>query len=713
MRQVLQTLGTGQVQVCDVPSPILRPGGVLVANRASVISVGTDRTQLDFGRKSLLAKARERPQQVRQVLQSVLRDGLTLTRARVARKLESQVALGYSCAGIVEAVGQGVDDLAVGQRVACAGAGYASHAERVWVPKNLVVPVPDGVSFEHAAFATMGAIALQGVRQAEPRLGDVVAVIGLGLLGQLTVQLLHAAGARVIAIDVDAERVALAASFGAHARLRADAVEQAVLAATGGLGADAVLIAAATSSDDPIRLAGRISRDRGRVVLVGAVPMNVPRSPFYEKEIELRFSRSYGPGRYDRAYEEQGHDYPAGYVRWTERRNLAEFLRLVANGAVRLDPLISRSCPLEDAPDAYGLLQEKGSRAPLGVVITYPEQATSSPARIPLGPALASPPGVRVARSRPAIGFIGAGSFAADTLLPILKGMDVDLAGVATARGVTAREAGRQFGFRYLAASPEALLADDAIDAVFIATRHDQHAPLAAAALRAGKAVFVEKPLALDEPSLDDVVSAATGGPPLLVGFNRRFAPATLFLRERLVSLPGARVVHIRANAGALPPDNWVHDPVAGGGRIIAEGCHFIDLAIHLVGAQVTDVSAATLGPPDPAARLHDNAVVTLTFEDGSLATVLYTSKGNPSAGKERVEVFAAGVAMFIDDFRTAEVHGERLERWKGKQDKGHAEQLRRFIAALKSAGPSPASLEELAASTRVTLRAAELVRGW
>ncbi|HSJ25427.1 MAG TPA: bi-domain-containing oxidoreductase [Longimicrobiales bacterium] len=743
MKQVLQVLGTGEIKVVDVPAPVLRPGGVLVRNRASVISVGTDRTQIDFGRKSLVAKAKERPEQVKQVLQSMARDGVAATRARVRRKLDSHVALGYSCAGVVEAVGEGVDDIEVGMRVACAGAGYASHAERVWVPKNLVVPVPDDVAFDHAAFATMGAIALHGIRQAEPALGDVVAVVGLGLLGQLTVQMLVAAGVRVVAIDLDPQRVALARESGAVGLLRSEAVEAGVAAATGGLGVDATLICAATSSEDPIRLSGRITRDRGRVVLVGAVPMNVPRSPFYEKEIDLRFSRSYGPGRYDRSYEEQGNDYPIGYVRWTERRNLAEFLRLVAAGSVRLDPLITHASGYEDAAAAYATLRNSDGPAPLGVVLRYPEQMPPSSDRIPLHGAVADgaaagagatnagsvrasaairEPVAGSPRPDPGIGFVGAGSFAADTLLPALKQLGGRLVGVATARGVTALDAGSHFGFRYLAADAETLASDNDVDALFIATRHDEHARLAALALHAGKAVFVEKPLALDEPSLDEVIAVAQHAPPLMVGFNRRFAPATLFVRERLARLPGARVVSIRVNAGALPADSWAHDPAIGGGRLVGEGCHFIDLAMHLVGgARVTDVHAVALGGPDTAARLKDNVNVTLRFDDGSLATILYTSKGSASAGKERVEVHAAGATAIIDDFRTAEFHAagsgsgsQRVERWKakgGKQDKGHVEQLRRFLAAVRDGTTSPIPLQELVDSSRVTLRAAASLR--
>jgi predicted dehydrogenase/threonine dehydrogenase-like Zn-dependent dehydrogenase len=705
MKQVLQVLGTGDIRVLDVPPPQVRPGGVLVRTAASVISVGTDRSQLEFGRKSLMAKARERPQQVGQILQSVARDGLRATRERVRRKLESYVALGYSCAGYVEQVGAGISELREGMHVACAGAGYASHAELVWVPRNLVVPVPAGVPSEHAAFATMGAIALHGIRQTGPALGEVVAVIGLGLIGQLTVQLLIAAGVDVLAVDVDPLRVEMATGFGAVGIRRADPVELAVAAATQGLGVDAVIITAGTSSNDPIKLAGRITRDRGRVVMVGVSPMDVPRSPFYEKEIELRFSRSYGPGRYDPSFEEKGIDYPPGYVRWTERANLAEFLRLVAKRHVLIEPLISARHQVDDANSAYAPLERGGAHQPLGVVLTYPRSETPPARSTAIG--ISEPQ-----RNGDGIGFIGAGSFATDTLLPGLRRLRANLVAVSTARGVTALQATEQFGFRYAANSPEELLSDETVGIVFIATRHHDHARWAEQALRAGRAVFVEKPLALDETSLQAVLEAAAGAPQLMVGFNRRFAPATKFVMERLARLPGARVVQVRVSAGSLPVDAWLHDPDVGGGRLIGEACHFIDLARHLVGAPIRHVQIMPLDGPDPASRLNDNFIVSLSFGDGSIASIVYTSKGSTTAGKERVEVFAAGTTSIIDDFRTAAFYSDKVERWRGRQDKGHFEQLRCFLAAVRQGDPSPIPLEQLAEVSEATLLAAAALRG-
>ncbi len=710
MRQIVQNMETGALRLTEVPAPALRAGGVLVRTVASVISIGTERMKLDFGRKSLLGKARERPDQVRKVIDAARREGVLAAYRRARNRLAGLSPMGYSCAGIVEAVAPDVTELRVGDRVACGGANYASHAERVFAPKNLVVPVPASVPLDAAAFATLGAIALQGVRQAELRLGESAAVIGLGILGQLTVQILRAAGVQVLAVDVDPARVALAARHGARAVARSGDVVGEARLLTRGAGVDAAIITAATSSDDPVRLGGDLCRDRGRVVVVGAVPTRPSRNDFYAKELELRLSRSYGPGRYDPEYEEKGHDYPIGYVRWTERRNLAEFIRLLENGSVRLDDLVTHRFPFGEAERAYELLGGEAGRSALGVVLEYPAAPEPEPSRIALaaGRSAAAAPARTARAGRVRIGMIGAGAFGMHTLLPQLGRLDVDLQGIVTASGISARSAGDRHGFRYAAAAPEELFADPEIDAVVIATRHGEHAALAAAALRAGKAVFVEKPLALDELSLDDVLAAAAGGPPLLVGFNRRFAPATAFVRERLGALAGARVVHVRANAGSIPANSWVHDPAAGGGRIRGEGCHFIDLGLALAGSPPAEVAALALAGADPAAALLDNVQVTIRCQDGSLVSVLYVAKGNSRSGKERVEVFAGGATAIIDDFRRAEFWSAagRRERWKGTQDKGHAAELKAFVAGVRT-GSSPVPLAELEASMRATLRAA------
>lgn len=706
MKILVQQTGTGRVERVDVPAPVVGPGQVRILTRASVVSVGTERTAIEFGRKSLLAKAMERPQQVQRVLSSVARDGLGRTVDRVKDKLESYFAPGYSSAGSIEEVGALVRGLEPGQRVACAGAGYAVHAERVVVPENLVVALPDDVSFEAAAFTTLGAIALQGVRQADVRLGEFVAVIGLGLLGQLTVQMLVASGVRPIAIDLDAERVRLAAGHGAVAALRSDDVQGIVREATGGIGVDATIITAATSSEDPVRLGGDLTRERGRVVIVGAVPVNVPRSPYYEKELDVRMSRSYGPGRYDPSYEEKGHDYPVGYVRWTERRNMEAFVRLLSTGDVEVGPLITHRYTFEDGERAYSEIMDPAADVPpLGVVLEYPAEATVEPSRVHVG-GRSAPAG-----PRPGIGLIGPGSFARDTLIPALKSLDVDLRGVVSGSGVSGRNVAERHGFAYLATAAE-LLNDEAIAAVIIATPHASHAVEATAALTAGKATFVEKPLALNQASLREVLRAAQGGPPLMVGFNRRFAPATRFLSERLEGVTGARVVVIRVNAGRIPANHWIHDPEVGGGRLLGEGCHFIDLAAYLVGSGPVAVAASAVGGDDAEADLRDNFVVTLRFPDGSIGSIVYTSRGDKESGKERVEVFAGGMTGVIDDFRRAEVwRGGKNEEWKGKPDKGHQAELAAFVEAVRTGSESPIPLPDLAASSLAALRAVDALR--
>jgi predicted dehydrogenase/threonine dehydrogenase-like Zn-dependent dehydrogenase len=716
MRQLIQEMDSGRLRLVEVPAPVLRPGGVLVRTRHSVISVGTERSTVELGRKSLVGKALQRPDQVRKVLDTAAREGVASAYRKAKTRLSDLSPMGYSAAGVVEGVGLGVTGIEAGDRVACAGAGYASHAERLWVPKNLVARVPAGVASEAAAFATLGAIALQGVRQAEPRLGETVAVIGLGILGQLTVQLLSAAGVRPIGIDLDPSRVALAAEHGAQGLVRSADVEARVADATGGFGADAVIITAATSSTDPIELAGALARDRARVVVVGAVPIEVPRSPYYEKELDVRLSRSYGPGRYDPSYEEGGHDYPVGYVRWTEQRNMGAFLELVGTGKIVLDRLITHRFPFEDAVSAYDMVMGDEAASVLGVVLEYGEggERTADAGRIylPGNTGRAAPSAVRGgAGGRPGIGLIGAGSFAQGVLVPALKKLDIALLGVSSGGGVSARKAAEGHGFKYLASSPEEIFADPETAAVIIATRHGEHARLATEALRAGKAVFVEKPLALTETELDEVVDAALAGPPLMVGFNRRFAPATVFVRRRLANLPGGKVVHVRANAGYIPPESWVHDPADGGGRLVGEGCHFIDLALHLAGSRAVRVETVALAGDDPAASLQDNFMVSMQCADGSIASVLYTAKGSPRSGKERVEIYAAGRSAVIDDFRLAEVQGRKRERWRGRQDKGHSSELAAFVAAVRHGGTSPIPLAELEHTSRVTLLALESLR--
>jgi predicted dehydrogenase/threonine dehydrogenase-like Zn-dependent dehydrogenase len=703
MKQVVQNYRTGELRVDDVPAPIARARGLLVQTLVSAVSAGTEKSKVDLARKSLVGKAMSRPDQVKKVLDTLKKEGARATFSKVRNKLDALSPLGYSAAGRVVAVGDGCEGFGVGDVVACAGAGFANHAELLWVPANLCSKVPDGVTPEAAAFATIGAIALQGVRQAEAQLGETIAVIGLGLLGQLTVQLLRAAGCRVIGVDVDAWKVELARSQGAHLALsRSDDVVGQTYAFTDGRGADSIIITAAAPNNDPVVLAGDIARDRAHVVMVGAVPLDVPRSPYYEKELDVRLSRSYGPGRYDKNYEEKGLDYPVGYVRWTENRNMQAFLHAIAAGQVQLDGLITHRVPLVEAERAYNLIAGDSGERFLGVVLTYPDEPVRT------RPVVKSAVATRARGAR--LGFIGAGSFAGGTLLPILKASaGVSLVSVCSASGLTARDAARRHGFAKACASPDEILEDEGIDAVVITTRHDSHAELAARALARGKAVFVEKPLALTRAQLSEVMTAASTNPALVVGFNRRFSPHTAIVQRAFAGIAGARVIMIRVNAGAIPADSWIHDPESGGGRILGEVCHFVDLAQTLADSTIRRVHATAIALPDPASRLRDNVAITLELDNGSLANILYTSKGDPALGKERVEVFAGGVSAVIDDFvTTTVVRGGKTERHKTTQDKGHREELSRFLRMLASGGPSPTPMWAVHSSSLATIAAVE-----
>jgi predicted dehydrogenase len=689
--------------VAEVPEPASKSGAVLVRNVASLISAGTEKMVIDFAGKSLIQKAQDRPDLVKQVMDKVRKDGFIPTVQTVLSRLGQPIPLGYSCAGIVETVGRGAEEFAVGDRVACAGMGAASHAHAVVVPKNLTVPIPDAVSFEDASYVTLGAIALQGVRIADIRLGDRVAVIGLGLLGQLTVQILRSSGARVIGIDLDPAKVALAIELGAETAVaRAEDVKGAVGTFTGGVGVDAVIIAAATDSNDPIELAGDISRDRGHVVMVGAVKMDIPRKVYYEKELDLRLSRSYGPGRYDPEYEERGRDYPIGYVRWTERRNMEEFLRLVAAGHVSPHRLTTHRFGIERAEEAYEIVTGKRSEPFAGIVLTYETPSSPSTAR---SVSLADRP--RKSGSV-GIGFIGAGNFAQSVLLPrFARETKVDLVAVATGKGVTATTVGEKFKFRVATTDHTQLLTDDSIDAVVVATRHGSHARFASEALRAGKGVFLEKPLAIHEEGMSQVLAAQKeSGQPLTVGFNRRFSSHARVVRDAFANA-GPLAIQYRINAGPIPRESWIHDPEEGGGRIIGEVCHFIDLIQFITGDLPVEVFAHALGGSEGA--LHDTVTMSLKLSRGSVASIAYLSTGDRSVAKERLEVFGGGAIGILDDFRETVVHrnGRSTRHRTRGQEKGFDEEIRAFVAAV-SGGALPISLESLEATTRATF-AAEL----
>jgi len=709
MKQVLQHARTGTIEVVDVPAPQLLPGCVLVRMAASLVSAGTERASAEFAGKSLLQKAQARPDLVREVLNKVRRDGLFSALDVVRSRLDQPTALGYSSAGTVIAVEEGVADIRVGDRVACAGAGHAVHAEFASIPRLLLAKLPsESVSFEEAAFTTVGAVALHGIRTAEAKLGEVVAVIGLGLLGQLTVQLLKAAGCRVLGMDIASQRAALAASLGADAVSDNDSgFRDLCLQHTRGRGVDAVLITAETSSSGPVNLAGEIARDRGIVTAVGTVGMDLQRKAYYEKELDFRVSRSYGPGRYDAAYEQKGRDYPIGYVRWTETRNMEAFLGVLAEGKLDLGSLITHRFPIERAERAYELITGKSDEPSLGVLITYPDDSKPDQHLELVNRKAAAAPGQRVS-----IGLLGAGAFATSTLLPAMKQTnDVDFAGVCTASGPHARQAARKFGFRFCATDEERILGDPGINTIVITTRHHLHARQVLAALAAGKNVFCEKPLCLREDELAAIVAAQVNPvlgirPVLMVGFNRRFAPMAVRMKKFLSEIHEPLAMHYRVNAGYLPPGHWINDPEQGGGRLLGEVCHFADFLSFMAGAPPVEVQTRSLA--NPGQYSADNLVLSLAFANGSQGSITYVANGDRSYSKERVEVFGGGAVAVLEDFRRLElVRHDRKQvlRARFHQDKGHRSEWNAFAAAVREGSPSPLPFEEIVSTTLTTLR--------
>lgn len=696
MRQVIQSARTGRLSVREVPEPKVRAGSLLVRTRASLISAGTERMVVAFAQKSLAGKATARPDLVRKVVDKARRDGVLAAFRAVMARLDEPLPLGYSAAGDVVAVGAGLEGrFAVGQRVAVAGAGVANHAEVNAVPVNLVAAVPDGVPDEHAAFATVAAIALHAVRNARIGLGDVVAVVGVGLIGQLAAQFARLSGARVVALDYDAARLDLARRLGAEAAfdLADTGLDEAMARLTGGLGCDSILIAAATESNEPFLTAARIARDRARVVMVGMTGTTFPYAEFMKKELSVVVSRSYGPGRYDAEYEQQGVKYPEGWVRWTETANMEESLRrMTSSGGLDVGALVTHRFPLIEAERAYDLVT--GNEPCLGVVLTYADAAPAA------RPAFA-PPAARPKSGQCVVGLIGAGAFARSVLVPELKKISgVVLDTVVARRGAQAEQSRETFDFRAAAADEAAVLDNAAVNAVIVATRHDSHAGLAARALAAGKAVLVEKPLALSFEQLNQVCAARQAAPAgafFQVGYNRRFAPLALKLRDALAAKPGPKFVLIRVNAGALDPDAWAAGAAEGGGRIVGEACHFVDLARFLVGQPIAHVFAEA-APPARAAAPAEDASIQLRFADGSLASIAYAAQGDAKAGKERVEAFGGGATFVLDDFRTLAVtdHGRTETMGGGAPDKGVAAELAAFVRAVREGGPAPVDEAEL-----------------
>ncbi len=704
MQQLVQNIRSGKLRVADVPEPLVRPGHVLIANACSIISAGTEKMVMELAKKSLLGKARERPDHVRRVLQKLRTEGFFNTVRQVLEKLDEPMTMGYSSAGVVLACGAGVQQFKPGDRAASNG----PHAGVVCVPKNLCARVPDGVPFDQAAFSVLGAIALQGVRLARLGLGDTAFVIGLGLVGQITAALLRANGCRIIGTDLDPAKCRLAMQMGAD-RAEVGLGANQVLEFTHGLGADAVLITASTKSDGPVELAGQAVRQKGRVVAVGAVGLNLPRRPYYFKEAEFVVSCSYGPGRYDPEYEERGHDYPAAHVRWTEQRNMQAVLDLMAAGRLNLAPLISHRFPIAEAEAAYRLV-ETGSEPYLGIVLEYPPaEARPVDRRIELRSAPAA--------GRVGVGCLGAGNFARMVLLPVIQKTGLHPRILCSASGLTAVHSGDKLGFEAATADEDEVFRDPGVQAVFIITRNDVHAAQVIKGLHAGKHVFVEKPLALTVEELEAIESVLIAAPEprplLLVGFNRRFSPAANEVKQFFASVKAPLTVSIRFNSGSLPAENWNQDEGIGGGRILNEACHGIDLATFLTGSPPVRVFAESIGGPDAPAVTDDQCFITLRHANGSVSSVAYLAGGDKAFPKERVEVLGGGRLAVIDDFREVVTSaGGRIKKSRGRQiNKGHREEVTAFGRAIVEGGESPIPWVDLRAVSLASILAVRSIR--
>jgi predicted dehydrogenase/threonine dehydrogenase-like Zn-dependent dehydrogenase len=714
VKQVL-TRG-GEVFVEDVAAPMAAPGFILVRTAFSAISSGTELTGIKHGATPLWERALKEPGKIKQALDMVAQRGLQNTYSLITDKLNSGNPAGYSLSGTVIETGEGAGEFRVGDRVACGGNKYALHSEIVSVPKNLAVKVPDGVDMENGSVATIGAIALQGVRRAEPTIGEVFCVIGLGILGQLTAQILKANGCRVIGADVDAERTELAMTLGMHSALEPelDGGVDTVKRRTGGVGVDTVIITASSASDSIISAAFRMCRKKGRVVLVGDVGLDLNRGDFYEKELDFFVSTSYGPGRYDNVYEEKGIDYPVGYVRWTENRNMSEFLRLIAEGLVRIAPLITGIYPIEEAKRAYDELKKQESK-PLILLLSYPQNdGEAGVSRIVFNPESKSVKGDRIS-----IALAGCGNFARAVHLPNLRELNnrYHLRAIMNRTGHVAKNAAKQFKADYSTTDFNELLRDDAVDAILISTTHNLHAGMAYDALKAGKHVFVEKPLALTREELTRIVdfyqinSNRASAPVLMVGFNRRFSPHMQKIHKAVMMRTNPMIINYRINGGYIAPDNWIQTQ-EGGGRNLGEACHIYDIFTFLTNSKVKTVEAASISPSGGYYKRNDNFTASISFEDGSLCTLTYTSMGSSDYPKEHMEVFFDGKTAVLDDYKTTQIYGSSAVALKRKTaEKGHKEELKAFAEALTGKSANwPIQLWQQVQATEIALRVEELI---
>lgn len=724
MKQILQSLGDGRTEIAEVPVPAGRPGQVVIHTTRSLVSAGTERMLVEFGKGNILSKARQQPDKVREVCDKMRTDGVVSTVEAVRSKLDQPIPLGYCNVGRVAAVGSGVDGLKWGERVASNG----QHAEVVSVPINLCAKVPDKVSDEAASFTVLCAIGLQGIRLAKPTLGECVVVTGLGLLGLVTVQMLRAQGCRVLGVDLDPTRLELARRFGAET-VNIGTGEDPIAVAEAfsrGRGVDAVLITASTRSNEPVSQAARMCRKRGRIVLVGVTGLELSRADFYEKELSFQVSCSYGPGRYDPEYEERGRDYPVGFVRWTEQRNFEAVLDMMASGALDVEPLISHRFPIDDAAGAYDLLASGESS--LGIVLEYTEAQTgeggASAGQVPahqyagsrtvrLGDTESSPPGQ--ASTLGGVAFLGAGNYASRVLIPAFRDAGADLHTVVSSGGVSAVHHGKKFDFRYASTGTAAAVADDAVDTVVVATRHDTHSAQVLSALRAGKHVFCEKPLCLTHDELAEIKEEAVARPEqrLMVGFNRRFAPHVVKAKALLDTVSAPKGLVMTVNAGAIPADHWIQNPAVGGGRIVGEACHFIDLLRFLVGHHIVETDAVSMAGVEGVQGGDDCATLTLRFADGSFGSIHYLANGHKAVPKERLEVFCGGRHLLLNNFRRLEGRG-----WPGfrkqrslRQDKGQRACAAAFMNAVTAGAPTPIPIEEIIEVSGISIDLAERAR--
>ncbi|MBS1621867.1 MAG: bi-domain-containing oxidoreductase [Bacteroidetes bacterium] len=700
MKQVVQNFKTGKLSVEDLPMPSISTGMVLVENEYSLISAGTEKSTVKVGKASLLGKAKQRPDLVAQVLRNIKKEGLAATIRKVKTRLDSLKALGYSTSGTVLTSMDKKGEFKKGDRVACAGQDYASHAEVVAVPQNLVVKIPDNVSAMEASFTTLGAIALQGVRQAEVKLGEKVCVIGLGLLGQITCQLLKANGCSVLGIDISERLVQLAKENGANKALNRN--DNNLIAAcehfTNGHGFDSVIITAAASTNDPVVFSTEVLRKKGKLIIVGAVTMDIPREPhFYKKELELRISCSYGPGRYDVNYEELGNDYPYPYVRWTEKRNMEAFLDLLSNGLINVKHLISHNFEIADAEKAYDIVVGNVSEPYLGIVLNYPPRLEKYSTAFKSN---------NVPLAKINVGFIGAGNFAQSYLIPNVKSFGVNLNTVVTSKGINAKSVATKFGFNTYTTAIGDLLMNRDVDTVFIATPHTLHTPQAIEAMKADKNVFVEKPLATTLDQLTGIIEAKKSyNKPLMVGFNRRFATVSQYIKNEFSNSGEPIVMNIRVNAGFIPKEHWMQIEDLGAGRIIGEMCHFVDLMQFLSESDPIEVYATSIASANNKITNYDNIAIVITFRNGSIGNLLYLSNGDAALPKEHIEIFGAGKVGVINDFKNAEVYknGKRIQsRHPGK---GHEQEVKLFLKNMLEGNDAPVSFRSICLTTLTTFK--------